>query len=103
MIFQIKGIKGIWDMNKISAVKALLYDCPNNDIKKIISQIEDVEVLYLYAYNYNWDNGFEIPQSILDNENCNLSIALLLFHRDDGIVYLLDKSGKENLPQWSFL
>ena len=68
MIFQIKGIKGIWDMNKISAVKALLYDCPNNDIQKIISQIEDVEVLYLYAYNYNWDNGFEIIHSILSGK-----------------------------------
>ena len=57
--------------------------------------------LYVYAYNYNWDNGFDIPQAILDNEKCDLSIALLIFYRADGLSYLEDKSDNANLPQWS--
>ncbi|MBD5449060.1 MAG: DUF4274 domain-containing protein [Lachnospiraceae bacterium] len=86
--------------NKILRVRSLLYDCTKEEVQTIISQIEDQEVLYVYAYNYNWDNGFEIPQLILDNDKCDLSIALLIFYRADGISYLLDKSYNGNLSQW---
>lgn len=86
--------------NKILKIKSLLYDNTKEEALKIISQIEDQEVLYMYAYHYNWDNGFEIPQMILDNNKCNLSIALLLYYRADGIHYLLDKSCNKELSQW---
>lgn len=89
------------DENKISNVKALLYDVDNDEVKRTIFQTEDQEILYVYAYNYNWDNGFDIPQLVLDNEKCDLSIALLIFYRADGLSYLADKSGNVNLPQWS--
>ena len=89
------------DENKISNVKALLYDTDNDEVKKTIFQTEDKEILYVYAYNYNWDNGFDIPQLVLDNEKCDLSIALLIFYRADGLSYLADKSDNVNLPQWS--
>lgn len=89
------------DENKISSVKALLYDTDNDEVKRTIFQTEDQEILYVYAYNYNWDNGFDIPQAVLDNEKCDLSIALLIFYRADGLSYLEDKSDNANLPQWS--
>ena len=89
------------DENKIVNVKALLYDADTDEIKRIISQTEEQEILYVYAYNYNWDNGFDIPQRVLDNEKCDLSIALLIFYRADGLSYLVDKSDNVNLPQWS--
>ncbi len=89
------------DENKVSKVKSLLYDCTNDEVRNIISQIEDPDILYVYVYNYNWDNGFGIPQQILDNNKCNLSIALLVFYRAEGVSYLLDKSYNESLPQWS--
>lgn len=89
------------DENKISSVKALLYDTDNDEVKRTIFQTEDQEILYVYAYNYNWDNGFDIPQTVLDNEKCDLSIALLIFYRADGLSYLEDKSDNANLPQWS--
>ena len=85
---------------KIMDLKALLFDSTNGEIKTIISQIEDQEFLYVYMYNYNWDNGFEIPQAVLDNDNSDLSIALLIFYRADGLRYLVDKSDNVNLPQW---
>ena len=90
------------DENKIVNVKALLYDADTDEVKRIISQTEDQEILYVYVYNYNWDNGFDIPQTILDNEKCDLSIALLIFYRADGLSYLEDKFDNVNLPQWSF-
>lgn len=89
------------DENKISSVKALLYDTDNDEVTRTIFQTEDQEILYVYAYNYNWDNGFDIPQAVLDNEKCDLSIALLIFYRADGLCYLEDKSDNANLPQWS--
>ncbi len=89
------------DENKISSVKALLYDTDNDEVKRTIFQTEDQEILYVYAYNYNWDNGFDIPQTVLDNEKCDLSIALLIFYRADGLSYLEEKSDNANLPQWS--
>lgn len=89
------------DENKIVNVKELLYDADTDEVKRIISQTEDLEILYVYVYNYNWDNGFDIPQTVLDNEKCDLSIALLIFYRADGLSYLADKSDNVNLPQWS--
>lgn len=90
------------DENKILNVKALLYDADTDEVKRIISQTEDQEILYIYTYNHNWDNGFDIPQTVLDNEKCDLSIALLVFYKADGLSYLADKSDNINLPQWSF-
>ena len=89
------------DENKISCVKALLYNADNDEVKRVFLQMQDQEILYIYAYNYNWDNGFDIPQAVLDNEKCDLSIALLIFYRADGVSYLSEKSDNENLPQWS--
>lgn len=87
--------------NKISNIKALLYESSNAEVKTIISQTKDREILYVYTYNYNWDNGFEIPQAVLDNDKCDLSIALLFFYRADGLNYLEEKSYDADLPQWS--
>lgn len=83
-------------------IKALLYDTDNDELKRTICEIEEQEILYVYAYNYNWDDGFDIPQTVLDNEKCDLSTALLIFYRADGLSYLEDKSDNANLPQWSF-
>lgn len=76
-----------------------MYNTNNDEEKRRISHIKDPEVLYVYAYNYNWDNGFDIPQAVLDNKNCDLGIALLIFYRADGFGYLTDKSDNIYLPQ----
>lgn len=65
-----------------------------------VKSIQDEETLFVYALNYNWDNGFEVPKAILDNENCSLSIALLLFHLADGFSYLQDKEEAEGTKTW---
>lgn len=73
------------DENIIVNVKTLLCDADTDEVKRIISQTEDQEILYIYIYNYNWDNGFDIPQTVLDNKICDLSIALLIFYRAGGL------------------
>lgn len=88
------------EQNIFLKIKSMLYESAKEDILTIISRIEEPEILYVYIYNYNWDNGFEIPQLILDNDKCDLSIALLIFYSADGSSYLLDKSNDRNLPQW---
>lgn len=85
---------------KILELRTLLYDSTDAEIKDTISRMEDQEVIYVFTYNYNWDNGFEIPKLILANKKCNLSTALLMFYRADGIGYLLDKTDNKNSPQW---
>ncbi len=87
--------------NKIKEMKALLYDAEKEEVKRSIVKMNDPEQLYRYAYNYNWDNGFDIPQLILDNNYCELSIALLIFYRADGLNFLVNKGSNENLQQWS--
>ena len=89
------------DTHEILYLKELLYDRGSHDVQMAISQIKDQEMLYAFAYNYNWDNGFDIPQEILDNEMCDLSTSLLIFYRADGVRYLEEKSENANLPQWS--
>ena len=86
--------------DKIANVKMLLYDYSKDEVKKIISQTKDPEILYMYMYNYNWDNGFEIPQEVLKNESCDLSTALLIFYRADGVTYLFKKECSQDSLQW---
>ena len=57
--------------------------------------------LYTLADEYNWDDGFKVPQEILDNEQCDLSTALLIFYRADGFSYLQNRTYDAQLPQWS--
>ena len=91
------------EADQIAKVKSLLYnEYTNDELQAIVSQIEDQEVLYVYTYNYNWDDGFEIPQLVLDNDKCDLSTALLVFYRADGVSYLFNKSYNKRLPQWSY-
>lgn len=91
------------DENKILKVQSLLYDCTDEETQAVLAQTVDQDVLYTYAYNYNWDDGFEIPQSVLDNEKCDLSIALMIFYRADGLNYLFDKSDNGDLQWFSFI
>ena len=37
--------------------------------------------------NYNWDDGFELPQKVLSDERCDLALALEIFYLGDGYRY----------------
>jgi len=68
-----------------------------------INKIVDNELLHIIAGNYNWDNGFEIPYAILNNNNCDLGTALMMFYDADGyrILENKDELNNHNLVQWA--
>ncbi len=95
-------------MNKeqIEKIKKLLYDEIPNDLFNSIRQIDNSEILHLLAYNYNWDDGFKVPNLILNNNNCELNTALMIFYDAGGFEYLMsdrNKSQEENLLWYDFL
>ncbi len=49
---------------------------------------------------YNWDNGFEIPLTILNDKNCDLALALEIFYLADGAAYLDGFAKEAGLKEW---
>ncbi len=68
------------------------------DYNKIIKNEEN---LIQFFYDYNWDDGFKIPTKILDEKECTLQVALLIFEFADGFSYLETKGEDLELPEWS--
>lgn len=77
---------------KDKVLTELLYEWSKDEVLNYIPQINNARTLFLYAYNYNWDNGFEIPNAVLNNPSCELSTALLMFYNADGYSFLIDKN-----------
>ncbi len=77
-----------------------LYNDSISQAINYVTRINDEEELFIYAYNYNWDNGFEIPNAIIKNKHCTKNIALLLFASSDGFTYLQDKNSEEGTNTW---
>lgn len=67
-----------------------------------VAEITDERVLYSLGYSYNWDDGFAVPEAIINNPNCHLSTALAIFYLADGVSYLKDKQAveKSSLELW---
>lgn len=81
----------------------------SNEIKKIeetfdiklpldyINKTTDNRKLHDIAIDYNWDDGLEVPNCILNNENCDLGTALMLFELAGGYdEYFCDIHGDKN-------
>ena len=49
---------------------------------------------------YNWDDGFEIPKKILNDQNCDLALALEIFYLADGFAYLDGFAEETGLEEW---
>lgn len=90
------------DEKDIIFLEELLY---NTDKDYVVSQIMNIDnplLLHYFSANYNWNNGFEIPTVILDNENCDLGTGLLMFHFADGYRFLesSDEISSSSLEEW---
>ncbi len=86
---------------KRELLEQLLYIDDKEEILKKIKDIDDEKTLFVFSYNYNWDNGFQIPSVVLKHKNCTLSVALMIFYNADGLNYLQNKRPNERLPEWS--
>lgn len=79
----------------------MLYRMTKEEVLDVLDNMETSEMLYVYAYNYNWDDGFEIPEKIINQKYCDLSTALMIFYRSDGLRYLQEKDSKmEGFENW---
>ena len=89
--------------SKKEYVHKLLYSENKKDTIDEIKSITDSELLHIIAGNYNWDNGFEIPYNIINNKNCDLGTALMIFYDADGYRALENKVELKNpnLKEWA--
>lgn len=78
-------------------VYKLLYSQNKKDTMDDIKDITDFELLHIIAGNYNCGNGFEIPYNIINNSNCDLGTALIIFFDDDGHRILENREELKNL------
>lgn len=78
------------DVTKLNKLSYILYSESNAKAVELVKSINSEDKLFVLLDNYNWDNGFEVPEAIINHPNCTLPVALLAFHREDGIQYLLE-------------
>lgn len=78
------------ESKKIIAEEFLDYDSISELTEKL-NTVSDSELLHLILLDYNWDDGLEIPQAIMENKCCELSTALEMFYLAEGLDYLENK------------
>ena len=86
--FSIEVLK--MDETKLNKLSYILYSESNDKAVELVKSINSEDELFVLLDNYNWYNGFEVPEVIITDPNCTLPVALLAFHRADGIQYLLE-------------
>ncbi|MEC1260010.1 DUF4274 domain-containing protein [Bacillus swezeyi] len=90
------------DKNDIKFLEELLHNTEKDSAISQISNIANPLILHVYAANYNWNSGFDIPKAILENENCDFGTGLLMFHCADGYRMLEnpDDVKTSTLEEW---
>ena len=78
------------DETKLNKLSYILYSESNDKAVELVKSINSEDELFVLLDNYNWYNGFEVPEAIINHPNCTLPVTLLAFHRADGIQYLLE-------------
>ena len=76
----------------------ILYN--ENDLDRInaVKKLTSKEILHIIADEYNWDDGFDIPFTIMENSECDLGTALLLFERAEGYRIFTEPKSVERYP-----
>ena len=78
------------DEIKLNKLSYILYSESNDKAVELVKSINSEDELFVLLDNYNWNNGFEVPEAIITHPNCTLSVAVLAFHQADGIQDLLE-------------
>jgi len=76
---------------QLKKLSDILHSESKAEVVKLVQSISSEDELFVLLDNYNWDNGFEVPEAIITHPNCTLPIALLAFYRADGIRYLFEE------------
>lgn len=75
---------------QLKKLSDILHSENKSEVVKLVQSINAEDELFVLLDNYNWDNGFEVPEAIITHTNCTLSVALLAFYRADGLRYLFE-------------
>ena len=86
---------------EIKEVRRAVYELDKDTVIKYVSELDGPEMLHMYALNYNWGDGFDIPKAIIDNPKCGLSTALMIFYGADGYTYLSGREENANMSKWN--
>ena len=78
------------DAKQLKKLSDILRSESNTEAVKKVKSITTEDELFVLLDNYNWDNGFEVPEAIINHPNCTLPVALLAFYRANGLRYLVE-------------
>lgn len=90
------------DKTDINLLEQLLYKIDKEEVLSQLKNIDNSLLLHYFAANYNWNNGFDVPSVIVENEACDLGTGLLMFHNADGYRLLenSDEVSSSSLVEW---
>ncbi len=77
-----------------------IFNMEDDELHDLISNTNDSILLHMIAGNYNWDNGFDIPQLIIKNKYCDLGTALMIFELAEGYMLFFDKLESDDNDVW---
>jgi hypothetical protein len=102
IIFRKRLVNFLVDSAECKWLQDILYEENIDVVKKEIERIDNSILLHIFSSNYNWNNGFDIPNIIVNNKCCDLGTALLLFYSADGYRMLEDEQGfiSSKLTKW---
>ncbi|MCX4030236.1 DUF4274 domain-containing protein [Endozoicomonas sp. SM1973] len=56
--------------------------------------------LFEFIENYNWDDGFELPQAIVHHPSCDLALALEMFWLSESFNWLEFDEPEDSERKW---
>lgn len=68
------------DSAEITFLEELRYGTDKDNTIRQLSTIDNPLFLQFFAANYNWNNRFNVPKALLNNEHCDLGTGLLMFY-----------------------
>ena len=70
-------------------IKNIIYKHNSEERVDLVKKLSKSIDLFALMEQYNWDDGFEIPYTVVSHEKCDLGLALMLFWEIDepGIYY----------------
>lgn len=77
-----------------------IFDKEDDDLYDFISDTTDPILLHMIAGNYNWCDGFDVPQYIINNKNCDLGTALMIFELAEGYILFFDNLEDDDNDVW---
>ena len=84
----------------IDTIRKMVYNTKTEEKISFISSCSNEVNLFIFGFNYNWADGFEIPKAIINSSICGLSTALMMFYAGDGYRYLTEKPLESESPEW---